>query len=171
MDGWSSDEEFFRGGLSLEDLAAENSKKLVLMFEAADSKLFNNQQIENEDIEPPVPNQDHLYGYFPPPPPKPCHVEWGVFTNLRVDGIGISKPSELNTKIENEEDVIEETEEIFAIDTGNDDISSIQNKQEIPMVEKVVSVEESTSGLMNEEKKLLTAQIWNQFMIECFEVV
>jgi hypothetical protein len=154
MSGWSSDEDLFGGGLSLEELAAQNADKIVQMFESADENLY-------ADAPPPPPlpittgphhpnNQEERdvyqhYGFEPPPPPEPCHLEWKNFTNLRIRGVSIPLPtcrdSAAAEKVE---------EEIIAIHSSVNDEDLNENKNR-----------------KNEAMK----QIWDKFILECKELV
>lgn len=157
MDGWSSDEDLFGGGMSLEELSAQNADKLVNMFETTDAKLYGEIVIEKEEENNINDNNNEKeyimdrYGYCPPPPPEPCHLEWNVFTNLRIRGKQIVIPTQTSSSTHSQED---EVEEIISIHPN------IENQ-----------MDESMNDNENEKNTEIVKEIWNHFILECVEKV
>lgn len=168
MDGWSSDEDLFGGGMSLEELATQNADKLIKLFESADEKLYNDasRQTEQNDGEadesiPVIDIQEQL-GYFADePPPEPCHLEWTGFTNLRIRGEKIDIQTE--NLIDKNESLHIIEEEVLAIHP------KIVHKDEVEVNE--TQNDDCIHDIHIMDKAEMMKQIWNRFILECKEHV
>lgn len=122
--GWGSDDEEFEGGLSLEELAAQNAAETIALFLDAEARLYGeidqgtSPMTTAEDACEPHRGFD-MGGYgAPASPPVPCHVEWESFTNMRVRGRAcrlVPRPADIHSSsLSADVDVDTGAEEVLA---------------------------------------------------------